>query len=573
MNKSGNVVGDMPCPSCRANGRDSTGNHLMIFADGNKHCNRCGYSETKNEDSPVMIDSGVSPTPFDYSTFKAYPVKALEHRGISMETCEAYNVRVTLSQVDGQTPEDILFPLDRKGHDEPVGMKTKLKEPYINSKGKVFKYFNNGDTKGDLFFGYNKASAALEALPKASRTLYITEGETDCLALYQTLKSLSRGDKEPPVVSIRNGAGSAARAISDNLELINNATRVVLCFDSDEPGRDAAEAAARIVGTKAHVATLPLKDANDMVMAGREKELKKAVLNAEKYMPSSVISASDIMDDILEEPEYGLSYPWPSLTGLTYGLSTGLLIGVAAGTGIGKTDWFTQLAAHLTEEHQQKVGLFFLEAPPKKTYKILAGKIAHTPFHRPDMPYDKDVLRNVIETKIDGNCYAYNHFGYKSWADIKADIRTLTGYGCKYFMVDPLTALIAQEGEEYKALNRMLEEMASLTQELDITIFYASHLNQPDRSSKSHEEGGKVKESQLTGSRAMIRWSHYIFGLERNKHAVDEAGEPDMIERNTTRFVLLKDREHGKTGSFKIFYNADTTDYLEPEENSSDQDF
>lgn len=575
---SGNIVGDMPCPSCRKAGGDSTGNHLMIFADGNKHCNRCGYHESSEgasqltESAAGMTETRGTPSVFDCPTFKAYPVKAIPHRGITMETCEAYDVRVTLSQVDGQTPEDILIPLSRKDDDTPVGMKTKLKTPFKNKLGKEFKYVAEGDTKGDTFFGYHVAQNALKALPKSYRTLYITEGEMDALALYQTLRDLGRGDKVPPVVSLRNGSKTAARAISDNLDLISQATKVVLAFDSDEAGREASDAAARVLGTKAHVATLPMKDANDMLLADRGKELKKAVLNAEKYMPASLVSASDIMDDILEEPTYGLSYPWPSLTNLSYGIRTGLLIGVAAGTGIGKTDWFTQLAAHLMEEHNEKVGIFFLEAPPQKTYKILAGKMAHTPFHRPDMPYDKEVLRSVINEKVNDNCYAYNHFGYKSWDNIKADIRTLTGYGYKYFMVDPLTALIAQEGDEYKALNRMMEEMASLTQELNITIFYAAHLNQPDRSSKSHEEGGKVKESQLTGSRAMIRWSHYIFGLERNKHAVDETGEPDMIKRNTTRFVLLKDREYGYTGTFSIFYDSNTTDYLEPEV-ANDDDF
>ena len=113
--------------------------------------------------------------------------------------------------------------------------------------------------------------------------------------------------------------------------------------------------------------------------------------------------------------------------------------------------------------------------------------------------------------------------------------------------------------------------MASLTQELDITIFYSSHLNPPPRGAKSHEEGGAVKESQLTGSRAMIRWSHYIYGLQRNKHANNEDGSPpDYKERNTTKFVLLKDREYGNTGHFNIEYDVDTTRYLEPQPEEED---
>lgn len=231
------------------------------------------------------------------------------------------------------------------------------------------------------------------------------------------------------------------------------------------------------------------------------------------------------------------------------------------------------MAAHLIDTHKEKIGLFKLEERPARSIQAIAGKIAKVPFHRPDVPYDEQLLidtANAMKEQV----YVYNHFGFKSWADIKADIRTLTGYGVNYFIIDPLTALISHEKDEHKALNEMMEEMAALTQELDVTIFYSSHLNPPDRSSKSHEEGGKVKESQLYGSRAMIRWSHYIFGLERNKHALDEAGNPDHIARNTTRFVLLKDREYGETGNFEIYYNSKTTDYLEPETPfSSDKDF
>ena len=119
----------------------------------------------------------------------------------------------------------------------------------------------------------------------------------------------------------------------------------------------------------------------------------------------------------------------------------------------------------------------------------------------------------------------------------------------------------------------MMEEMASLTQELDLTIFYSSHLNPPPRGVKSHEEGGEVKESQLYGSRAMIRWSHYIFGLQRNKHAKLEDGSADYKERNKTKFVLLKDREYGNTGHFNISYDPETTHYLEPQPSDEEEMF
>lgn len=580
-----NIVSDAPCPQCRADGRDRTGNHLMIFADGNAYCNRCGYSEINDakgessgpltygvEQSMVAGEESYKPvsagdkSSFDLKAFKAYPIKSIPDRKISQETCEYFGVRSTLSPLDGRTVEDVLFPLEKPHEDTPVGVKTRTKDKRFFLKGE--------DTTLDTFFGFNKAVEALKALPSSSRTLYITEGEFDAMSLFQTFKDLGRADsKAAPVVSLRHGSDSAPRAMANNKELLDLASKIVFVFDSDDAGMRAAEMSSRIVGTKAHTCKLPLKDANDMLAAGREKELKKLALSAPRYMPAALATIDDLMEDILRKPQYGLSYPWPSLTDLTFGLRTGLLIGVAAGVGIGKTDWFSQLSAWIMQEHGEKTAQFKLEEQPARTIKSIAGKMAHVPFHRPDVAYDEQLLIDTVQS-IKEQVYIYNHFGFKCWADIKADIRTLTGYGVKYFIVDPLTALIAHEKDEHKALNEMMEEMAALTQELDITIIYSSHLNPPERSSKSHEEGGKVKESQLYGSRAMIRWSHYIFGLERNKHAVTETGEPDLIERNTTKFVLLKDREYGRTGSFKIYYDPDTTDYLEPSEpHSSDKDF
>ena len=62
-------------------------------------------------------------------------------------------------------------------------------------------------------------------------------------------------------------------------------------------------------------------------------------------MPAGIATVSDLIEDACKMPEYGLSYPWPSLTELTYGLRTKLLIGIAAGVGIGKTDFFSQLGS------------------------------------------------------------------------------------------------------------------------------------------------------------------------------------------------------------------------------------
>ena len=350
------IVGDSPCPQCRSNGGDRTGNHLMLFDDGGAHCNRCGYTEPSTT-APRSTQPS-SPTysqPVDVSEYAAYPSTEVNGRGINAKTCEYFGVVSELAETDGSTVTGYLFPIfNNKSQDKPTAYKKRTPD-------KSFAIY--GSEKTPALFGQNKA-------PK-TKTLYITEGELDALTVYQCLKEQAGAGYEhlhPAVVSIPNGASAAGRAIADNLHFINHYDKIVIAFDSDEPGQKATDEVCRLIGSKAHVARLgTFKDPNEMYVAGRARDLKAAlVFNAEKYMPAGIATVSDLLDEACTLPSYGLSYPWPSLTNLTYGLSTGQLIGIAAGVGIGKTDFFSQLAAHLISEHGESIGQFKLEEPPSK---------------------------------------------------------------------------------------------------------------------------------------------------------------------------------------------------------------
>jgi len=139
--------------------------------------------------------------------------------------------------------------------------------------------------------------------------------------------------------------------------------------------------------------------------------------------------------------------------------------------------------------------------------------------------------------------------------------------GIKDIVLDHLTALVAQEDNEYKALNRIMEEMASLVQELGFTLFYVSHLRKA--SGLAHEEGGRVTADQFKGSGAIVYWSNFLFGIERNQQA------EDISERNTTVFRILKDRNTGLgTGvTFKLWYDHDTGRWREKTDNDGLEDF
>jgi len=106
-----------------------------------------------------------------------------------------------------------------------------------------------------------------------------------------------------------------------------------------------------------------------------------------------------------------------------------------------------------------------------------------------------------------------------------------------------------------------MAEVAGIAQELNIWIMLVSHLNPPKKGA-SHEAGGRVEQNQFTGSRAIMRWSYLMLGIERNTIA------EDVEERQKGLIRIIKDRfsgqATGKTIGFR--YDVDTGTLIESDE-------
>lgn len=544
------IIGDTSCPQCVAAGKDSTGNHLILFSDGSSYCNRCHYHESAGEFTGVSERSKKSPVEVaeKIEEILSCPVRELSDRGINHEVANHFGTRVGLSTADGQTIVSHYYPRHVDGN--LVGFKTRLIE------GKRFWNIKSSDATPDLF-GANVCN-------KRGKKVYITEGECDAMALYQVLKNLSGAayaHLKPPVLSLPDGVSSAAAVLAAAKDLLNGFEEIILVPDQDDAGREFVTAASRILDvSKIRVAKFSEKDPNAMLQAGKSEELKWAVLTeARPFRPTSIVTVDDVMEEAMKMPEWGLSWPWPTLTQLTYGIRAGEGYGFAAAPKIGKTEAFKQIQQHLVCHHKAKIGTFMLEEAPHHTAKIIAGKLKGKQFHKPDGNFTREELREGLESLRD-KIFFFNHFGYKEWEEIKENIRILVAAeDVRHIFIDPLTALVSKlsASEANDELNKVMTDLASMSQELQFTYYYTSHLN-PPKTGKPHERGGRVHESQLTGSRAMTKWSHYIIGLERNK-------DPELseLERNRSNFVLLCDRVFGNVGQFPVHYNKDTGAFLE----------
>lgn len=537
MSDDSELTGKGPCPFCPSSDAFAT------YTDGHGYCFSCGRYQ-----HGLPLDGG---HPKQRRTRVAglwnddeYDAQfaALISRGISDETCRKFGYKVGI----------------RKGKRVHVA-------PYFKDNQLVAQKVRFVDKKEFIFNGEGGKKAPLFGMNlwrDGGKKIVITEGEIDCMTVSQL-----QGNKWP-VVSVPNGAQGAKASLASHLEWLEKFETIVLMFDMDEPGISAAqECALLFTPGRAKIASLPLKDANEMLLAGRGAEVITATWDAKDYRPPMVATVADCREDAIRMPTEGIPWPWPTLTALTYGIHRKKTYYLGAGVGIGKTNWAKELQSHLVNNLGLSVGVFMLEEDVGRTLKGIAGKVRGIPFHKPDAKFTQDQLLEAIDS-LDGKVYLYRHDQWGTdWDSIKPAIRAMVHYGgVRDIFLDNLTVMVSHltSSEANDEINRIAKEAAALVHELDISLYGFSHLN-PPQSGVPHERGGKVHELQFTGSRGLMRYGHYLFGIERNK-------DPELSsdERNTSWMVLLKDREFGRVGRFPIFYNEDTDQYLEPPEGWAD---
>lgn len=457
-------------------------------------------------------------------------VRPLQARMIRQETCVKYGYSV--GKYNGK-PVQIAPYYDKEG---------RLCAQHLRFPNKDFIWL--GDSKAACLFGQH-------LWRDAGKRIVITEGEIDCLTISQL-----QGNKWP-VVSLPSGAQGGRKALANQLQWLEQYEEIILCFDMDEPGQKAAKECATLFSPgKVKIAHLPLKDANDMLKAGKGQELIAALWEAKEYRPDGIIGIAEIIEEVRKPVEPGVPWPWPSLTKATYGRRPQEVYGFGAGTGVGKTDVFTQIIAQTVTELGERCGVIYLEQPPTETVKRIAGKIAQRRFHIPESGWSHEELDATLSGLLQTDLIRlYSHFGVTDWDIVRAHIRHMVlGFGAKHIFLDHLTAL-ATGGEgrdEKEELERIMADIASMAQEMNFTLYYISHLTTPE--GKPHEEGGRVMIRHFKGSRAIGFWSHYMFGLERNQQAEEET------ERRTTILRILKDRYTGTSVGVTIplWYEEDT---------------
>jgi len=384
-------------------------------------------------------------------------------------------------------------------------------------------------------------------------------GNCDTAATYQMLKDKNAGTKwediEHAVISVPNGAGAAKSALMKQASTIKRKfDEVVLLFDMDGPGQKAAIEVAKVL-PNVKIADMPLKDARECLIKGRQKAFCNSVIfKAEKPKNTRLLSIDSLFKKAREPIAHGYSYPWPRTTELTRGIHLGQTIYITAPEKVGKSELLNAIAVHCMEEHNLKCLLMKPEEDPAHTVKMLAGKIAGKFFNDPNIPFDYEAYDKAT-TKLAGKATILDVYQDLSWDTMQDDIRYAASEGTKIVFVDPLTA--ATTGLSASDANTKLQEIAqglsTMSKDLGITIFIFTHTRNP-KSGLAFNRGGHIEVGDITGGRAMGRSAHQVFALQSNQ-------DPELSEdeRNLRELVLLADRNIGAIGTTNLFWDKNTS--------------
>lgn len=526
-----------PCTSC-----DSS-DGMSVNDDSSTYCFVCNTHTRPTKEEGRMQTPTTATKPVDGAidairlAFQTLATPAIGSRRISRSTVEKYGIVSDASHV--------WFP-------------------YYDSDGKLFatkkrsikekKFVIEGDWKATCLFGQN-------LFTKGGKYLTIVEGEYDALAVFQMLGS------KWPVVSVRNGAGGAAKDAKEHYEWLNSFENIVVCFDNDEQGQQGAAQLCSVLGSKVKVmkGVDGLKDGCDWLLAGKEKEFIDRWWAAEKHIPDGIVAGSTLWEQVskpLEKAE--VSYPFDGLNKLTYGIRKGELVTVTAGSGLGKSQFLRELIWHILCKTQDNIGLMFLEESVRKTGTSIMSLAANKPLHLPDCDATMEEKRAAFDATLGTDrLYMFDHFGSTDIQNIvKRTEEFANAFGCGYVFLDHVSIVVSsqQNGDERKALDTIMTELRTLVQRTGISLVLVSHLKRPD-GGKGHEEGVATTLAQLRGSGSIAQLSDMVLGLERNGQADDEK------ERNTTKVRVLKNRFSGLTGhACNLVYSKYTGRMVETED-------
>lgn len=421
----------------------------------------------------------------------------------------------------------------------------------------------------------------------------VVGGEEDCMAAYQMFKDYAddrNSDFITAVVSPTVGETGSAKQIAANYEFLNSFENIIIGYDADKAGEEAAESIISVLPKgKVKIAKWDkkFKDPNNYLESDKQKQFIREFYAAEPYVPVGVIGSGSLYDRmLLKSGQPKLSFPplFEELNELFVGgLSLGYIVNIAADTGVGKTVLVNELIYHWIFNSPHKVGVLSMELDDAQYAEVLVSrhlskKIALMEDEEKAAFIRSDEVKK-LSTELFKNDDGTDRFYLVD--DRDGDVEDLQNAieqliiaaGCKVIVIDVLQDVLDGLSNEEQAL--FMKWCKSMIKSHGVLFILVNH----KRKSNGEKKAGSVNmdEADIHGSSTIIKSAGVNILIGRDKM------NEDPIIRNTTQVAVSKNRTCGLTGpagalyyvneehrvyNFKSYFGKSYSDWLEERQGS-----
>ncbi len=572
----------LPCPACGSKdagaiyrNKDEKGEPFLLFScfssahESGSYHKRVESVETYFEDKVSMVMEEVK-LPIAEGLFADGEYIDLINgedpwgfRAISKETCKLFNVsvrddlplssdqkRIAMWQSKGLPTRGrgIIFPNYNEDGDL-IGQKIRTADPETGER--IFTWYKKKDYDVEVnktFFG----SQVWRSDKYNRKKMVVVFGEFDALAVHEMFRDY-------PVVSVPDGDNSAKKYFERYYAWLRKFDELVFVPDNDGKCIKIVEAMAAKFPRQSRIVNLSKhKDPCDYLVNKDYQLFREEFFAAPKFTPQKIVGLSSFKKELLEDPPVPIAdYPWEGLNQMTGGIWPGELITIKAPPKVGKSSTLSEIAYHLHQTTNYKIGMIYLEETKRDLVFRLVGAHLSKNLQRPEIRDEvstETTLKAFSELTQPERFMIVEHWGACSSDFIEEKITELVvATGCEIILFDHISMAITDESnkDERLALDRLVAAIKALTvgiEDIDEngnaiarqpTIFMITHVN----------DDGKPR-----GSRAAIQMSNLVLGLQR-----DKLSEDPMV-RNTLTVVVEENRRYGESGvACRLLYDYRTS--------------
>mgnify|MGYP003109220076 FL=1 len=501
----------LTCPSCGSSRKKKRDTPLSVNINAETivyHCHHCGINGAiaRNQGVKMAIvktePTPVKKKPINLPTPDKQAETWLLERGISIETANASGC------VLGKKNNKPVIGFSFTEGDETVAVK------WRSANGTKDFWWDNNATR---LWGLQNHD---EKLPTIEKTLVITEGELDCLAIKEAFKDHSNID----VYSVPNGAPNKItdivdpkedkrfKYVWDDREKFEGVDRIILATDTDTNGQLLADELARRLN-KARCYTvdyLGSKDANDLLVKTDAETVRKQILNAEPvplHGLNNIEHYADEFQSLYEQGKpRGVSTGFDSVDEL-FTLQTGYLNIVTGYPGDGKSAFIDQIVVNVAKNYGWKTCFCSFEKPPTLHSVQLAQVLVGKPF------FEGQNERMNQEEKDFAESWINEHILFQDYQDggmptiesiLEKGASAVMRYGVRILVIDPFNFIQTDhKGLETDMVSDMLTKVQLFCKQHDVCCFFVAHPTKPaERGKKQIVTGVDVAKSMAWFSKA-----------------------------------------------------------------------